>query len=103
MTGSVYDTAWVSMVSKSAKGETAWLFPNSFQCICDVQGENGGWEGGEAIDEIVNTMACLLAMKRHHKTEISEEQEKIEGLTELEKKIDKARDFLVSKFADWNT
>jgi len=102
MSGSIYDTAWVSMVSKYVEGETTWLFPSSFQCICDAQGESGGWEGGEAIDEIVNTMACLLAMRKHQKTEMEEEQEEVDESTELEKKIDKAKDFLVSKFADWN-
>jgi hypothetical protein len=102
MSGSIYDTAWVSMVSKPVEGEITWLFPSSFQCICDTQGESGGWEGGEAIDEIVNTMACLLAMKKHHKMEISDDLETIDGMTELERKIDKARDFLVSRFEDLN-
>jgi hypothetical protein len=102
MSGSIYDTAWVSMVSKPVEGETTWLFPSSFQCICDAQAESGGWEGGEAIDEIVNTMACILAMKRHHKTEMLEEQENVDELAELEGKINKAKEFLVSKFADSN-
>ena len=75
MSGSIYDTAWVSMVSKLVEGETTWLFPSSFQCICDTQGESGGWEGGDPIDEIVNTMACLLAMKRHHNAEMSEDED----------------------------
>jgi len=76
------------------------LFPSSFQCICDTQGESGGWEGGDPIDEIVNTMACLLAMKRHHKAEMSEDEDDISKLTELAEKIDKAKDFLVAKFSD---
>src|SRR5271170_5084509 len=70
MSGSIYDTAWVSMVSKSVEGNHTWLFPASFQCIWDTQNEEGGWEGGDPIDGIVNTLACLLAMQRHLKIDL---------------------------------
>ena len=45
MSGSIYDTAWVSMVPNPGEREAKWLFPSSFECILDSQSENGGWEG----------------------------------------------------------
>ena len=94
MSGSIYDTAWVSMVSKSVDGTQMWLFPSSFLCICETQDESGGWEGADAIDEIVNTLACILALKRHQKMET--------GPSELEEKIDKAVQFVTEKLSGWN-
>jgi hypothetical protein len=92
MSGSVYDTAWVSMVAKSGDGKKKWLFPQSFQCVLDGQSEDGGWEGGDAIDEIVNTLACLLALKRHEKVDD----------TDLGDKVDSAIKFVTAKLADWD-
>lgn len=94
MSGSTYDTAWVSMVSKSVEGKPTWLFPSSFQYICDAQNESGGWEGGDVIDEIVNTLACLLSLKRHNSVE--------SGVSKLADKIDKATQFLTVKLPRWD-
>jgi hypothetical protein len=66
MSSSLYDTAWVSMVSKNVDETSTWLFPASFRYICDAQKENGGWEGSEAVDQIINSLACLLSLKRHN-------------------------------------
>jgi hypothetical protein len=95
MSASIYDTAWVSMVSKSVQGLSTWLFPTSFQYICDAQNESGGWEGGDAIDEIVNSLACLLSLKRHDKVETE--------VSELADKIDMAKQFLTVKLSKWDT
>jgi hypothetical protein len=94
MSGSIYDTAWVSMVSKSVQGISTWLFPTSFQYICDAQNEDGGWEGGDEIDEIINSLACLLSLKRHNKVE--------SGVPELADKIDMATQFLTAKLSKWD-
>jgi hypothetical protein len=69
VTGSIYDTAWVSMVSKTVDNETLWLFPESFECVLSLQSESGGWDGADTVDNIVNTCACLLALKRHMKAD----------------------------------
>jgi hypothetical protein len=97
MSPSIYDTAWVSMVAKAVEGndEVVWLFPSSFDYICDNQKASGGWEGGDAIDEIVNSLACLLSLKRHYKVQTSE-------VSELADKIDRATQFLNTKLADWD-
>ena len=94
MSGSIYDTAWVSMVSKSVEGTSTWLFPTSFQYICDIQNESGGWEGSDTIDEIVNSLACLLSLKRHYKIE--------SGASNLADKIDKATKFLTAILSKWD-
>ena len=68
MSVAVYDTAWVSMISKSINGQRCWLFPASFQFILDSQIQGKGWEAYHSdIDGILNTMAALLAMIRHGK------------------------------------
>jgi hypothetical protein len=94
MTGSIYDTAWVSMVSKSVEGEKTWLFPKSFKCVYEKQAVSGGWEGGESTDEIVNSLACLLALKKH--------QNVGDGPENLADRIKKAVEFLTEKLSDWN-
>ena len=93
MSGSIYCTAWVSMVSKPIDGNLVWLFPSSFQYICDHQQEDGGWEGEVVVDQIVNTLACLLSMTEHQKTE---------GDSSLKNKIARATAFLNERFLEWD-
>lgn len=94
VTGSVYCTAWVSMVSKSVNGSSVWVFPTSFQYICDHQQTSGGWEGVEIVDEIVTTLACLLSLKKHEKIESEP--------SDLTDKIEKAILFLNARLLDWD-
>ena len=68
MNGSIYDTAWVSMVSKRVDGELQWLFPEAFQYVLGSQEASGGWvsnTSGSIIDSILTSMAALLALRRH--------------------------------------
>lgn len=67
MTGAIYDTAWLSMVSKSTESPKAWLFPSCFQHLLDTQGPTGGWDSGhdQDTDSILNAAAALLAFYRH--------------------------------------
>ena len=63
---SVYDTAWLSMVTKVVDNEEIWLFPNSFGYVLNSQQANGSWEEYAApIDGILNTMAALLSLCKH--------------------------------------
>ena len=66
MTCAIYDTAWVSMVSRPINGRKTWLFPSCFQLIVNTQRDDGGW-GGNATDkdDILNTAAALLALCKH--------------------------------------
>jgi hypothetical protein len=68
MSTTIYDTAWVSMVSKEIDGARYWLFPESFQLILDSQLPEGGWQMyASEIDELLNSMAALLSLMRHQK------------------------------------
>ena len=65
-TVAIYDTAWVSMISKNSGGQKTWLFPECFQFLLDNQLPNGGWQCHSTRDDgILNTLAALLAMRRH--------------------------------------
>ena len=65
-TVAVYDTAWVSMVAKNVGGRAQWLFPECFQFLLDSQSGGGGWESHTSLDDgILNTLAALLALKKH--------------------------------------
>ena len=66
MTCSVYDTAWVAMVTKSVHGRTRWLFPTAFGYLLKTQQHDGGWHATASdIDGILNTLAALLALCKH--------------------------------------
>lgn len=66
MSPAIYDTAWVSMVSKTVEGQNIWLFPECFEYILSHQSEDGGWAMyASEIDAILNTSASLLSLKRH--------------------------------------
>ncbi|KAK6937536.1 Terpene synthase, metal-binding domain [Dillenia turbinata] len=61
---SPYDTAWVALV-KDIHGSEKPQFPTSLQWIIDHQFEDGSW--GDTIftahDRILNTLACVVALK----------------------------------------
>ena len=66
MSPSIYDTAWVALVSRSLDNKTKWVFPESFDFIYNSQAPDGSWSGSSSVvDSIINTLACLLALKRH--------------------------------------
>ena len=49
MSTTVYDTAWVSMVSKVVDDKSEWLFPECFQVILNNQLDHGGWEAHTTV------------------------------------------------------
>ena len=54
------------MIVKTVNGEPHWAFPESFQYLVQQQESDGGWSGRRnSEDGILNTLAGLLAMKRH--------------------------------------
>ena len=66
MTVSLYDTAWVSMVSRGVDGSQQWLYPEAFEYLLRAQDQDGGWHTSPfAVDSILNTLAALLALCRH--------------------------------------
>ena len=66
MSTSIYETAWVSMVSKPAGSERHWLFPEAFKAVIDTQLPTGAWEDySTEVDGILSTLAALLSLCRH--------------------------------------
>lgn len=66
MSCAIYDTAWVSLVTKSDAGGKRWLFPESFRVLLEKQNADGSWDSAASeIDGILNTAAGLLSLKRH--------------------------------------
>ncbi|KAL1981483.1 hypothetical protein VTN96DRAFT_2512 [Rasamsonia emersonii] len=102
MTPTVYDTAWLAMVSTSTKhdGETRWLFPECFQSILESQSPEGGFGAQSAeVDEILNTMAALLALCKHEK---NPSVTGCPSVPDLASRIARGRRFLEQKLQRWD-
>lgn len=74
MSCSIYDTAWVSCVSKrSGAGQRQWLFPSSFRFILESQHEDGGWywppqSAYKCVeDTVLSSLAALFTITQHIK------------------------------------
>lgn len=95
MSPSIYDTAWVSLVSRNVGGHSHWVFPESFQYIYEAQNGDGGWSGdGSTADAVINTLACLLSLIRHKEAWLAS------GVVDIVTCIDKATAFLHEKLPD---
>ncbi|XP_021736498.1 ent-copalyl diphosphate synthase, chloroplastic-like isoform X1 [Chenopodium quinoa] len=85
---SPYDTAWVALV-KNSHGSPQ--FPSSLQWIIDNQLSDGSWGDDtlfSAHDRIINTLACLIALKSW---EVHPEKCQ-KGITFLKENISKLQD-----------
>jgi len=95
---SVYDTAWVSIVSRAVPGSsTQWVFPECFDFIYNAQLEDGSWRspGCNNIDDsIINSLVCLLSFKRHASFE--------SDYADLPLRIEKGISFLRGAIKDWD-
>lgn len=99
---SVYDTAWVSMVSKAnIDGSRRWLFPELFDFVLGTQSSDGSWRETEAspVDVILNTMAGLLTLLVHRTVEKTGEGPQA---VEYERRISTARDALSRALCAWD-
>lgn len=62
---SAYDTAWVALV-EDIHGSGAPQFPSALQWIADNQLPDGSWGDHHmfsAHDRLINTLACVVALK----------------------------------------
>ncbi|XP_054803586.1 ent-copalyl diphosphate synthase, chloroplastic-like isoform X2 [Prosopis cineraria] len=62
---SAYDTAWVALVP-DVRGSGAPQFPSSLEWIANNQHPDGSWGDSQtflAHDRIINTLACVVALK----------------------------------------
>ncbi|OJD36443.1 ent-kaurene synthase [Diplodia corticola] len=100
MSNAVYDTAWVSLVTKTVDGAKQWLFPECFHFLLRTQLDDGGWESyASEVDGILNTAASLISLKRHA-AEPLQIQDVPSG--ELEGRIARATGALDSMLAAWD-
>ena len=98
-TVAIYDTAWVSMISKKVDGEKCWLFPESFRYLLKEQKVDGGWEShGSDDDDILSSLAALLAMKRHENNNSSAN---LEATLDITIRTLKATTFIQEKLQHW--
>lgn len=63
---SAYDTAWVALI-EDIQGSGAPQFPSALRWIADNQLPDGSWGEDKifsAYDRLLNTLACVVALKR---------------------------------------
>ncbi|KAH7304690.1 aphidicolan-16beta-ol synthase [Stachybotrys elegans] len=103
MSCAIYDTAWVSMVTKPIDGQQQWLFPECFRYVLDHQLPDGSWGVNRKaqIDGILNTSAGLLALARHRSAPASERQTQPMDC-DLEDRIIRARSSLQAQLMEWD-
>ena len=101
MSSTVYDTAWVSMISKSVKGSPQWLFPESFHYILNHQEPSGGWStNGAAIDRILCCSAAVLALHRHRQTPL--QLSSLNLVINIDDRIIRATTYLQQELETWD-
>ena len=62
---SAYDTAWIALV-KDVNGSDVPQFPSAIEWIANNQHPDGSWGDGELFlvyDRLLNTLACVIALK----------------------------------------
>lgn len=102
MSRAVYDTAWVSMVTKVFNGDKKYVFPESFLYLIRKQSDDGSWDSFPRscrVDSILDAAAALLALKRH----MSEPLQIHEIPTaEMERRVELATAALQRRLQDWD-
>ncbi|KAF7941448.1 hypothetical protein BELL_0061g00140 [Botrytis elliptica] len=72
MSTAIYETAWLSMITRRTDLGVLLLFPESFQYILESQAQDGGWETyASTVDGILNTAAALLSIIKFSTTQNS--------------------------------
>ncbi|RMZ72785.1 gibberellin cluster-kaurensynthase [Pyrenophora seminiperda CCB06] len=97
----IYDTAWVSMISKETVEQKEWLFPECFHYLLRTQRGDGSW-GIDSISQttgILDTAAALLALQKHAADPL---QIQDYSHQELAERIDRASKSLARQLATWN-
>ncbi|KAJ5732135.1 hypothetical protein N7493_003616 [Penicillium malachiteum] len=95
---SIYDTAWISMVSKKSSAYD-WAFPECFEFLCREQAEDGGWGNPiSLVERITCTFVSLLAIKTHLRPPSISQEERVK----LQRCADSAADFIRANLPTWN-
>lgn len=99
MSCSVYDSAWVSLLTKTIDGKRQWLFPECFHYLLDTQSEDGSWgRTTSQVDGILSTSASLLSLLRHQAQPL---QLRNIDSEDLRARITKAMSSLRSQLQSW--
>ncbi|KAL7917301.1 Ent-kaurene synthase [Trichoderma austrokoningii] len=94
---SIYDTAWLAMI-RHPGDPGRWLFPESYSYLLLHQAEDGMWSTYAApIDGILNTLAGLLALIKHYKSDTTSVE-----AWDVPNRIDKARIALQLALNAWD-
>ncbi|KAF2967053.1 hypothetical protein GQX73_g6510 [Xylaria multiplex] len=100
---SIYDTAWLAMI-RDPVVPGRWLFPESYSYLLLHQTEDGMWPTyASPIDGILNTLAGLLALLKHHNSNtINIDDPHLAKYWDVPKRVEKARIALQSALNDWD-
>ena len=97
--GGVYDTAWLSMVSKFDLGLRSPLFPDCFNYLLASQQDDGAWGAtASQVDGITNSLAGLLALATRRR---SKRPDSLES-SSLSWRIERSRSAIQCLLQDWN-
>ncbi|KAI9688292.1 MAG: geranylgeranyl pyrophosphate synthetase [Bogoriella megaspora] len=100
MSSAIYDTAWISMISRSGGSSNKWLFPECFTYILEQQCDDGSWASyASQSDGILNTAASLLALLKHAN---DNEQNRVNPMQSLEARVEKAVSALSLLLNQWD-
>ncbi|TGO50589.1 hypothetical protein BCON_0180g00150 [Botryotinia convoluta] len=70
MSTAIYETAWVSMITRCTNSGVVLLLPESFQHLLESQARGVGWETyASTVDGILKTAAVLLSLIRFSTTQ----------------------------------
>ncbi|KAH7081738.1 Ent-kaur-16-ene synthase [Paraphoma chrysanthemicola] len=97
----IYDTAWVAMICKKVRGETRWLFPESFRYLLDMQAEDGSWgrHPRSKTVGILDTAAATLALLRHFNGPLDMQDTMT---VDLEQRIKRGLESLQTQLLTWD-
>lgn len=97
--GAVYDTAWLSMVSKDDRGHRVPLFPECFNYLLKSQQDDGAWGAtASQVDGILNSLAGLLALATRQRSNPRDASEPSSLKWRIERSCAAIRDLL----QDWD-
>ncbi|KAJ5938239.1 Ent-kaurene synthase [Penicillium verhagenii] len=102
---SLYDTAWLSMISKAdAAGVPQWVLPRSFKYMLREQHDDGSWgTNASPVDGILNTMAGLLSLLAHRDAQGLEDDNELDlEPINYDSRITRATAVLSKSLNDWD-
>ena len=91
MSTSIYDTAWVSVITRSVEDQKQWAFPAGFWCILNHQQLDWTWgEAAEPLESnIPNTSTGLWTICWHEKDPLQLGRVFVNGKVQLRSCIEK--------------